>query len=264
MAFVQANGFTFHVADSGGRERPAIVFSNSLGSDFRIWQEVADRLAGRYRILLYDKRGHGLSDAPPGPYTIDDHTDDLLALLDHFGIANAAVVGVSVGGMIAQRLAARAPQRVKALVLCSTATKIGTAESWAARVEAIQAGGIASIADAILVNWFTPGFRRGRAADYAGWRNMLARMPVEGYIATCAALRDADLHTDAGRIAAPALCVAGAHDGSTPPDLVRATADLIPGARFTVIGDAAHIPSVEAPDVLAGLIENHLREAGHG
>lgn len=264
MAFVQANGLAFHVADSGGRERPAIVFSNSLGSDFRIWQEVADRLAERYRILLYDKRGHGLSDAPPGPYTIDDHTDDLLALFDHFGIANAAVVGVSVGGMIAQRLAARAPQRVKALILCSTATKIGTAESWAARAEAIRAGDIASIADAILVNWFTPGFRRDRTADYAGWRNMLARMPVEGYIATCAALRDADLHTDAGRIAAPTLCVAGAHDGSTPPDLVRATADLIPGARFTVIEGAAHIPSVEASDVLAGLIENHLREAGHG
>ena len=264
MAFVQANGLVFHGADIGRREAPAIVFSNSLGSDFRIWQDVAERLAGRYRILLYDKRGHGLSDAPPGPYTIDDYTGDLLALLDHFGIAETAVVGVSVGGMIAQRVAVRAPQRVKALVLCSTAVKIGTAEGWAARVAAIRSGGIASIADAILVNWFTPGFRHDRAADYAGWRNMLARMPVEGYIGTCAALRDADLRANAADIAAPTLCVAGEHDGSAPPELVWATADLIAGARFTVMEGAAHIPSVEKPDNLAVLIETHLREAGHG
>lgn len=264
MAFVQANGVVLHTASFGRFDAPAIVFSNSLGSDFRIWQEVADRLAGSYRILLYDKRGHGLSDAPPGPYTIDDHTDDLLALLDHFGVAEVAVVGVSVGGMIAQRLAVSAPERVKALVLCSTAAKIGTTESWAARVDAIRGGGIASIADAILVNWFTPDFRNDRTADYAGWRNMLARMPVEGYIGTCAALRDADLGAGAGSIAAPTLCVAGAHDGSTPPDLVRGLADRIPGARFALIESAAHIPSVEQPHVLADLIETHLREAGHG
>lgn len=264
MAFVRANGIVFHVADIGRREAPAVVFSNSLGSDFRIWQAVADRLAGRYRILLYDKRGHGLSDAPPGPCTIDDHADDLLALLGHFGIASTPVVGVSVGGMIAQRLATRAPQRVTALVLCSTAAKIGTLESWTARIDSVRADGIASIADAVMANWFTPGFRRDRSADYEGWRNMLVRTPVEGYVGTCSALRDADLRADAGNIAAPTLCIAGAHDGSTPPDLVRATADLIPGARFTVIEDAAHIPGVEQPVALADLIENHLREAGHG
>lgn len=264
MAFVRANGIVVHVADVGRQDAPAIVFGNSLGSDFRIWQEVADRLAGRYRILLHDKRGHGLSDAPPGPYTIDDHTDDLLALLDHVGIAEAAVVGLSVGGMIAQRLAVRAPERVKALVLCCTAARIGTADGWATRIEAVRQGGIASVADAVLGNWFTPGFRRDRAADHAGWRNMLVRTTVEGYAGTCAAIRDADLRADAGRIAAPTLCVAGDHDGSTPPGLVRGTADLVAGARFSLIEGAAHIPCVEKPDVLASLIENHLREADHG
>lgn len=263
MAFVQANGIVLHVADLGQPDAPAIVFSNSLGSDFRIWEKVAQRLAGHYRIVLYDKRGHGLSDAPAGPYTIDDHVDDLAALLDYFGIAGTAVVGLSVGGMIAQRLAARAPERVKALVLCSTAARIGTVEGWAARIAAVEADGIASIADAILVHWFTPSFRRDRSAEYAGWRNMLARMPSGGYAATCAALRDADLRADAGRIAAPVLCVAGDHDGSTPPDLVRGTADLIAGARFSVIEGAAHIPCVERPDMMAGLIEDHLRGACH-
>ena len=264
MAFVRANGVVLHIADNRRRDAPAIVFGNSLGSDFRIWRDVAERLAGHYRILLYDKRGHGLSDAPPGPYTIDDHAADLLALLDHVGIAGTVVVGVSVGGMVAQRLAGLAPERVKALVLCSTAVKIGTPESWTARIDSVRSGGIASIADAILANWFTPGFRRGRGADYEGWRNMLVRTPVEGYVGTCAALRDADLRAGAGWIAAPTLCLAGAHDGSTPPDLVRSTANLIPGARFAVIEGAAHIPSVEKPDVLADLIGNHLREVGHG
>ena len=117
MAFVRANDIVLHARMLGKAEGPVLAFSNSLGSDFRIWEDVAALLGERYRILLYDKRGHGLSAAPPGPYTIDDHVDDLIALLDHFNLEKAAIVGVSLGGMIAQRLAVRAPERVKALVL---------------------------------------------------------------------------------------------------------------------------------------------------
>lgn len=262
--FIRANGIVLHTCLLGPADAPALVFSNSLGSDFRIWDEVVERLASRYRILLYDKRGHGLSDAPPGPYTIDDHTDDLLALLDHFNIASAAIVGLSVGGMVAQRLAVRAPERVKALVLCCTAARIGTPEGWANRIGAVERGGIASVAESILELWFTADFRQRRANDFAGWRNMLMRMPVDGYAATCATVRDTDLRADAARIAAPVLCVAGDQDGSTPPDLVQATSKLIPGSRFALIEDAGHIPCVEQPEVLAGLIEEHLEGSSHG
>ncbi len=262
--FIRANGIVFHTRLVGPDEGPALVFSNSLGSDFRIWDEVVARLAGRYRILLYDKRGHGLSDTPPGPYSIDDHTDDLEALLDHFGIASAAIVGLSVGGMIAQRLAVRAPKRVWSLVLCDTAAKIGTPEGWASRIGSVERGGIASVADSILQLWFTEDFRRNRPADLVGWRNMLVRTPVDGYVATCATVRDADLRADAAKIDVPVLCVAGDQDGSTPPDLVRGTSDLIPGSRFVLIENAGHIPCVEQPEALANLIREHLEGSSHG
>ncbi|MDF2973233.1 MAG: 3-oxoadipate enol-lactonase, partial [Microvirga sp.] len=214
------------------------------------------------QVVLYDKRGHGLSDAPPAPYSIDDHTDDLLALLNHLGIGKASLVGLSVGGMIAQRMAVRAPDRVQSITLCCTAAKIGTPELWADRINAVEAGGIEPIADAVLQRWFTPKFHEMQADDLAGWRNMLVRTPAHGYAGTCAAIRDADLRTDAGRITTPTFCVAGDQDGSTPADVVKGTADLIPGARFALIEGAGHIPCVEKPAELSGLIKQHLEEAG--
>jgi 3-oxoadipate enol-lactonase len=263
MAFRRVNDIVLHHRVSGRSDAPTIVFSNSLGSDFRIWEAVVPSLAERYRIVLYDKRGHGLSDAPAGPYTIDDHADDLLGLLDHLGVECAAVVGLSVGGMVAQRIAVKAPARVRALVLCGTAARIGTAESWAERIAAIETSGVDAIAEAVIQRWFTPNFRTERPDDWAGWRNMLVRTPEQGYVGTCAAIRDADLTDQAGRIAVPTLCLVGDQDGSTPPELVRQTADLIPGARFETIEAAGHIPCIERPDAMARLIGQHLQEARH-
>jgi len=260
MAFARANGIVLHHQILGRRDGPTIVFLNSLGSDLRIWQEVVPAFSERFRIVLYDKRGHGLSDAPPAPYTIDDHVDDLLALLDRLQVEGAAFVGVSVGGMIAQRLAVREPDRVEALVLCDTAARIGTPDMWGERIGAVESTGIESISERILERWFTPEFRRNRTEDYAGWKNMLIRTPAHGYAGTCASIRDADLTADAGSIRAATLCVVGDQDGSTPPDLVRQTAGLIPGARFEVIPNAGHIPSIEQPAALIRLIDQHLRE----
>lgn len=261
MAFIRVNNVVLHHQVLGNPERPALVFINSLGSDLRIWHEVVPSFLDRYRVVLYDKRGHGLSDAPPAPYTMDDHTNDLLALLDHLKIESVALVGLSVGGMIAQRMAVRTPHRVKALTLCCTAAKIGTAETWAERISAVEEGGIERVVENVLQRWFTPVFRETRPDECAGWRNMLVRTPAHGYAGTCAAIRDADLTEDAGRIRAPTLCVAGDQDGSTPPDVVRHTASLIPGARFELIEGAGHIPCVEKPAVLTRLIDQHLQEA---
>ncbi|SCY67644.1 3-oxoadipate enol-lactonase [Microvirga guangxiensis] len=262
MTFLRANGIVLHHQVIGRPDAPALVFNNSLGSDFRIWQEVAPAFSDRFRVVLYDKRGHGLSDAPRGPYTIDDHTDDLLALLDHLRIESASLVGLSVGGLIAQRAARRAAGRVKALVLCCTAGKIGAPELWAERITAVEKGGVEPIADGILQRWLTPNFHEARKDDVSGWRNMLVRIPAHGYAGTCAAIRDADLTADAGKIAVPTLCVAGDQDGSTPADVVRSTANLIPGARFELIENCGHIPCVEKPKVLTQLIQNHLQEVG--
>lgn len=261
MAFTRGNGIVLHHQVFGRSEGPALVFANSLGSDFRIWQEVAPAFLDRFRVILYDLRGHGLSDAPPGPYSMDDHADDLLALFDALDVPSAAIVGLSVGGMIAQRIAVREPARVNALVLCCTAARIGTAEGWAERIAIVEKHGIEAIADGLLKLWFTPAFRETRASEYAGWRNMLVRTPIAGYAGTCAAIRDADLTGDAGRIAVPTLCIAGNEDGSTPPDLVQRTAALIPGAAFRVIERAGHIPCIERPRELTAAIQAHLKEA---
>jgi 3-oxoadipate enol-lactonase len=261
MTFTRANGIVLHHQVLGPADAPALVFANSLGCDLRIWQQVVPSFTDRYHVVLYDKRGHGLSDVPPAPYTIDDHANDLLALLDSLKIEAAAIVGLSVGGMIAQRIAVKAPARTRALVLCDTAARIGTAESWADRVAAVEASGLESIADGVMQRWFTPTFRQIRPDEWTGWRNMLVRCPAHGYVGTCAAISDADLTADAAQITVPTLCIVGDQDGSTPPDLVRQTADLIPGARFEIIPEAGHIPCIEQPGKTAKLIDRHLREA---
>lgn len=263
MQFVESNGITLHYSDSGPRDgTPAMVFSNSLGTDYRTWDRLADLLGRHVRIVRYDKRGHGLSQATPAPYRIADHVDDLIGLIDHLGLDEVILCGLSVGGLIAQGLGIRQPERVRALVLCDTAAKIGTDERWAARIAQVEAGGIEPIADTIMELWLSAAFRRERPDETAGWRNMLVRTPVAGYLGTCAAIRDEDLRAAAAKIGVPVLCVCGSEDGATPPDLVRETAGLIPGARFELIEGAGHLPCIEQPRVLGDLIESFLEEHG--
>jgi 3-oxoadipate enol-lactonase len=184
--------------------------------------------------------------------------DDLAGLLDRLGNDDVILCGLSIGGLIAQGFAARHPQAVRGLILCDTAAKIGTAQSWNDRISTVERDGIEAIADSVMEKWFTAAFHRERSADLAGYRTMLVRQPVAGYVGSCVALRGAD-YTEAARdISVPTLCIVGDQDGSTPPDLVRATAALIPGARFEVIAGAGHIPCVEQPEPLAALIRSFL------
>lgn len=265
MQFTRINDVTIHYRVVGAvTEKPALVFINSLGTDFRIWRDVVLRLAGDFAIVLYDKRGHGLSDIGQVPYSIEDHATDLAGLLDRLAVKQAIVCGLSVGGLIAQSLYGRRPDLVRALVLSGTAHKIGTVEFWDARITAIEAHGIEAVADGVLERWFTPAFRRPENLAFTGCRNMLVRQPVPGYVGTCAAIRDADFTEAAGRIAVPVLCVVGDQDGSTPPDLVRSTADLIPGARFEVIRGAGHIPCVEQPEALSSVLRRFFRSVLSG
>ncbi|MEO3998258.1 3-oxoadipate enol-lactonase [Mesorhizobium sp. CAU 1732] len=259
MAFARVNGVVLHHEIRGRSDGRVLVFSNSLGTDFRIWDAVVRTLGDDYRIVLYDKRGHGLSEATPAPYAMTDHVGDLAALLDHLGIEKAAVIGLSVGGLIAQGLAATRPDLVSALVLCDTAHKIGTEEMWNARIDTVTTKGIAAMADAILERWFTAAYRSADNADFVGYTAMLTRTTVDGYAGTCAALRDADLTESTRALKLPVLCIVGDQDGSTPPDLVRSTADLIDGARFEIITGAGHIPCVEKPAETARLIGDFLQ-----
>lgn len=263
MHFTRIGGvglnYAFHQAEAP-LDGPTLVFVNSLGTDFRIWNEVVSRLKDKFSILLYDKRGHGLSDLGATPYSIGNLVDEAAGLIEHLGIQKIVPCGLSVGGLVAQGLAARLPAKVERLILCDTAHKIGTRDMWNGRIASIETGGIEALAEPILERWFTPHFRENRPDELAGYRNMLVRQPKEGYIATCVALRGADNTALVEGLSVPTLCVAGDQDGSTPPDLVRSMADLIAGARFEIIENAGHIPCVEQPDALAALIEDFLNE----
>ena len=261
MAFGRFNQQILRFREDNPGAAHVIVFIHALGTDLSIWDQVVARLDRHLRVLRYDLRGHGLSDAPLGPYSIHDHVADLAALMEACRIRDALVVGLSVGGLIAQGLAAQRPDLARALILCDTAHRIGTAEMWSARIDAIRTGGIAAIADAILERWFSKGFRDGAPAELAGYRNMLVRAPVEGYIGTCGTLRDTDLTETTRRLKQPTLCLVGAEDGATPPDLVRSMSALIKGASFEIVREAGHLPCIERPDLVAARVNAFARES---
>ena len=261
MSFATINGSVLHYEYlTEFDDEPVLVLINSLGTDFRIWLPLIDELTDNWSILLYDKRGHGLSDVGKTPLSIEDHADDLIGLLAHVGVKKAILCGLSVGGLIAQALYRKRPDLVDRIVLCDTAAKVGTVDSWNSRIATVQDKGLGSIVDGVMKMWFTPDFHANHAAELAGYSNMLVRQSVEGYVATCAALREADYRADAPKIKVPVLCVVGDQDGSTPPDLVKATADLIPGADFEIIAGAGHIPCVEQPAALAQLLSDFINE----
>ena len=205
----------------------------------------------RYRVIRYDKRGHGLSDCPPAPYSIRDLATDLARLLDQLDVTQAVLVGISVGGMVAQDFAVTWPERVQSLVLCDTAAKIGTAVMWNERITALHQHGMAALLDAILPRWFAPDFAARAPAAHRGYANMLTRMPLEGYIGTCQALRDADLTEATRAITVPTLVLCGAEDMATTPQLVHGLVELIPHANYQEIPNAGHLPCIEQPDVMA-------------
>lgn len=264
MPFTRIGGVVLHYRLCGPEAAPVVALANSLGTDARIWDAVIAPLARDYRVLSYDKRGHGLSDTPDGDYTLDQHVGDLSGLLDHLGIERLALAGVSVGGLIAQGFALTAPERLAALVLCDTAPKVGDAALWNGRMDLVRAQGLGAIADGIMERWFSPAFRQHQPEALAGWRNMLLRADPKGYAATCATLRDSDLTDAIGAIGTPTLVVAGDEDQATPLELVRACAQAIAGAWFEVLAGVGHIPSLEQPEALAALMRDFFKEVGHG
>lgn len=256
MQTISTSGITLHIRDEGPRDGRVVMFANSLGTDLRVWDALLPLLPAGLRTIRYDKRGHGLSDATPAPYSMDQLVGDAEAVCDSLALRDVTFVGLSIGGLIGQGLAARRPDLVRALVLMDTAAQIGTAQMWQDRIDTINRDGVAALADPILERWFTPAFREADP-EFALWRNMLIRTSVAGYTGCCAAIAAADLTDSTRALRLPVMAMAGDQDGSTPPDLVRATADLC-GAAFHVIPDAGHIPCVEQPAATARLLTDFL------
>ncbi len=257
--FASIDGLTIHYKLELNVGVP-VVFINSLGSDLRIWDDVVSTL--KHSSLRYDKRGHGLSDAPPGPYSIADHANDLHGLLEHLNLERVVIVGISVGGQIALEFASRFPERVAAAVFCDTGMKIGTAEFWNARIEAVRDHGLEHISEAIMQRWFGPDFRHEHAATVRGYQNMLERQPAVGYIATCEALRESALHDAAQSVrdaGVKTLVFCGKDDQSTPVALSQDLAQVLE-AKLELIENAGHLPCIEQPEAFARILNAFLEE----
>ncbi|MEN3794683.1 3-oxoadipate enol-lactonase [Fulvimarina sp. MAC3] len=261
MAFAVANAVTMHYCRTGRAGAPRLVFLNSLGSDLRIWEEVVVLLEDRFDILLMDMRGHGLTEPGSRPVSIALLADDVTALLDHIGWQTTSIVGLSIGGLIAQHLAVHTPARLEGLILMDTAAKIGEADAWNDRIAAIEKGGVAAIADQVAVRWFSEGYSDREPQRFTAWRRMLTSTTSEGYRAACEALRDADYTNVISQISAPTLAIVGDGDAPTPLALVKTTAERIPGATFRTIEGTGHLPCLERPVEVASAIAGHINGA---
>jgi 3-oxoadipate enol-lactonase len=243
-----------HYRLDGPADGSALLFINSLGADLSMWEPQLPAVAGDYRVIRYDARGHGRSPVPPGRYALADLGRDALALLDRLGVARAHVCGLSLGGMTAMWLAANAPERIDRLVLCCTSARLGPAQQWSQRAETVRARGTGAVADVVVSRWVTPGYAAAHPDEVATLRAMVAGTPAEGYAGACAAIEDMDLRADLGRIVAPTLVIAGADDAATPPSHGAAIAAAVPGARLTVVRDAAHLATWQQAQVMNRLI----------
>ena len=246
--YVTATGARLFYQVEGPPDAPAVLFSNSLGTDLRMWEPQARSLATRFRVVRYDSRGHGRSDAPPGPYTLDQLSGDALALLDALDIARAHVCGLSLGGMVALSLAANHPDRLHRAVFANTAARIGSEASWSERIAGVRAGGMGGIRDAVVARFLLESFRQSHPETERAVSEMLQSTPPAGYISACEALRDADLRGVVGQITTPALIIAGEHDQSTPPAQARELHAAIAGSQLVILSDASHLSNLEQPE----------------
>jgi 3-oxoadipate enol-lactonase len=262
--FVDVDGCVLHVRQDGPEGGPALLFSNSLGTDLRIWDAVVDALSHRWHCIRMDKRGHGLSALGTAPVTIERFAADALGVLDHLGVTRAVMVGVSIGGLITQAAYAARPDAFAGLMMCDTAAKIGAADLWQQRIEMVRTDGLGAMADTILERWFAPAFHRDRPVDLTGYRQMLTRTPAEGYAAACAAIRDADLTGQTAAIKVPCVVLCGADDGATTPQVVSAFAASLPSARYVELPNVGHLPSIEAPEAVVSQLKTLLKEVHHG
>ena len=231
----------------GAEEKPVLIFSNSLGSNLHMWAGQVDAFKKHFRLLRYDKRGHGQSGVAAGPYTVEQLGWDVLRLLDALKVARVYFCGLSIGGMTGMFLATTAPDRFHRMALCNTAAKIGTVEAWNARIKAVESGGMKAVASAVIERWLTPNYRVSHPAETQAVLQMLEAANQEGYMACCAAVRDTDQRQGLTAIRVPCLVLAGRHDTSTTPADAHFLAQNILGSEYAEVS-SAHLSNIEARD----------------
>ena len=247
MPFINSNKLLFHCEWNGPEDTPALVLSNSLGTNLTLWDPQIPVFEKHFRVLRYDSRGHGESGVSLRDYSIELLAQDVLGLLDALNLERVHFCGLSIGGMTGMWLAVHAPERLNKLVLCNTAPQIGDAQTWDNRILAVRSGCTKAIAPSVVERWFTPEFRAKNPDAVAKTREMIESTNADGYIASCAAVRDFNFWSELPGIHVPTLVVAGAHDHAVPVADAQRLAREITGAKYAEL-NAAHISNVEAAD----------------
>ena len=256
MPTIKADGCPIHVEVEGPQQAPVLMLSNSLGTTVHMWDGQVAPFTEHFRLVRYDRRGHGQSGVPKGPYTMERLGRDVLAILDALGIEKINWCGLSMGGMVGQWLGANAPSRVQRLVL-NTSSYFADKAMWNDRIALVREKGVAAFAAATMERWFTKGFRERAPEVVARTQEMFAATPLEGYLGCAAAVRDMDQRELLPRITAPTLVIAGRHDPATPPEANEYISKHIPGAQFRLL-DAAHLSNVEQPGAYTNAVLGFL------
>lgn len=252
-----ADGVRLSWADYGPRTAETIILSHPIGLDSGVWDEVCGLLHDRWRVVTYDGRGHGRSDAPADDYTLDQLVGDAVAILDRLEIDRAHFCGLSLGGMVGQQLAISQPDRLLTLILCNTSAYMGPAESWVQRMDLVRSDGMVAIADMALGRWLSDGFRKRNPTAVDAIRDRLMSCPAQGYTGNCAVIRDLDLRHDIATITIPTLIVTGHDDPATPPAGAYEMATMIRGSKIVEL-PTSHLSCVEEPGRLVSTIETFL------
>jgi 3-oxoadipate enol-lactonase len=258
MPFIETKDLRMYHELDGPASAPALVLSNSLGTNLSLWDAQLPVFAQNFRLLRYDSRGHGRTSAPQGAYSIEMLARDVLQLLDALNLQRVNFCGLSIGGMTGMWLAVNAPQRLQKLILSNTAPKIGKLETWNDRMNAVRKGGTEAVAQEVVERWFTPEFRANHLDQIAKTRHMIETTSTDGYVGSCAAVRDFDFWQNVGSIRTQTLVIAGTHDQSVPPSDAQKLANQIMGARYIEF-PAAHISNVEAAASFTDEVSAFLR-----
>ncbi len=252
------NDIALHYQTFGDTDKPALIFSNSLGTNLSMWQQQLDYFQAHFFVICYDTRGHGSSSAPPGPYTLEQLGLDVINLLDHLKIQTASFCGISMGGLTGQWLAIHYPERFNHVVVCNTAAKIGQEQAWLERASLVREQGLKPIAATAASRWFTEPFIQSQTAIVKHLSNDLAAGSSEGYASCCEALAKADLRDQLKEIKVPVLIVAGTADPVTTVEDAEFMLERIPNAQLVKI-NASHISNIEQPEIFKQIISDFIR-----
>jgi len=258
LPFLSLGTLRVYYEITGAASAPTLVLSNSLGTNLGMWEPQVAEFSRAFRLVTYDTRGHGQSAVTPGPYSVAQLANDVLAMLDALSVSSFSFCGLSLGGMIGMHLAMHVPDRVNKLVLCNTAPKIGTQEAWNARIAAVKEGGMGAVTDAVLERWYTAQFRQSSRPAVAKTKEMLLNTPAEGYIGCCAAVRDMDQREGIQQIRIPTLVIAGKHDPVTTVADARFMVGSIQQAELLEL-PAAHLSNIEAAEEFTQAVMRFLR-----